>query len=56
MRLRFTGKVLLFKSLNIDEHEAAFDYRHAPDDLSFAQGIEFLKKQPDYLAEKQNQQ
>ena len=29
MRLRFTGKILLFKSLNIDEHETAFDYRRA---------------------------
>jgi len=56
MRLRFTGKVLLFKSLNINEHESAFDYRRAPDDLNFAQGIEFLKKQPDYLAEQKNQQ
>jgi len=56
MRLRFTGKVLLFKSLNINEHETAFDYRRAPDDLNFAQGIELLKKQPEYLAEKKNQQ
>jgi hypothetical protein len=54
MRLRFTGKILLFKSLNIDELETAFDYRRAPDNLSFVQGIEFLKKQPEFLAEKQN--
>jgi hypothetical protein len=54
MRLRFTGRILLFKSLNIDQHETAFDYRRAPDNLSFAQGIEFLKKQPEFLAEKQN--
>jgi len=53
MRLRFTGKVLLFKSLNIDEHETAFDYRRAPDSLSFVEGIELLKKQPEFLAEKQ---
>jgi len=56
MRLRFTGKILLFKSLNIDEHETAFDYRRAPDDLNLAQGIELLKKQPEYLAEQKNQQ
>jgi hypothetical protein len=56
MRLHFTGKILLFKNLNITEHETAFDYRRAPDNLSFVQGIEFLKKQPDFLAEKQNQQ
>jgi hypothetical protein len=54
MRLRFTGRVLLFKSLNIDEHQTAFDYRRAPENLSFVQGIEFLKKQPEFLAEKQN--
>jgi hypothetical protein len=53
MRLRFTGKILLFKSLNINEHETAFDYRRAPDNLSFADGVEFLKKQPEFLAEKQ---
>jgi len=56
MRLRFTGKILLFKSLNIDEHETAFDYRRAPDDLNLAQGIELLKKQPEYLAEQKSQQ
>jgi hypothetical protein len=56
MHLHFTGKILLFKSLNINEHEAAFDYRRAPDNLTFTQGIEFLKKQPEFLAEKQNQQ
>jgi hypothetical protein len=56
LRLRFTGKVLLFKNLNINEHESAFDYRRAPDSLSFVQGVEFLKKQPEFLAEEQNQQ
>jgi hypothetical protein len=56
MRLRFTGKILLFKSLNINEYETAFDYRHAPENLSFVEGIEFLKKQPEFLAEKQSQQ
>jgi len=55
MRLRFTGKILLFKNLNISEHETAFDYRRAPDNLTFTQGIEYLKKQPEFLAEKQNQ-
>jgi hypothetical protein len=55
MRLHFTGKILLFKNLSINEHETAFDYRGAPDNLSFVQGIEFLKKQPDYRAEKKQQ-
>jgi len=56
MRLRFTGKVLLFKILNINENETAFDYRRAPDNLSIVEGIEFLKKQPEFLARKQGQQ
>jgi len=55
MRLKFTGKILLFKSLNINEYETAFDYRRAPDNLSFVQGIEFLKKQPEFLAEQKQQ-
>lgn len=56
MRLHFTGKILIFKNLNISEHETASDYRRAPDNLSFVQGIEFLKTQPDFLAEQQNKQ
>jgi hypothetical protein len=52
MRVRFTGKILIFKSLNINEHETGFDYRRAPDNLTFIEGVEFLKKQPEYLAEK----
>lgn len=56
MRLRFTGKILLFKNLNISEHETASDYRRAPDNLTFTQGIEFLKTQPEFIAEQQNKQ
>ena len=56
MRLRFTGKIMLIKNLNISEHETAFDYRHAPENLTFTQGVEFLKKQPQYLAEQKSQQ
>jgi hypothetical protein len=53
MRLRFTGKILLFKNLNIQEHESASDYRPVPYDLTFAQGVDLLKKQDGVLAEKQ---
>jgi hypothetical protein len=56
MRLRFTGKIMLIKNLNISEHQTAFDYRHAPENLTFTQGVEFLKKQPEYLAEQKSQQ
>jgi len=53
MRLHFTGKILLFKNLNIQEHESASNYRPVPYDLTFAQGVDLLKKQGDMLAEKQ---
>ncbi len=53
MRLRFTGKVLLFKSLNINEHETASNYRQVPNNLNFAQGVELLRKDDTQLAEKQ---
>jgi hypothetical protein len=51
MDLGFTGKVLLFKSLNIQSDETFSDFRPVPQDLTFAQGIELLKKE----AEKQKQ-
>jgi hypothetical protein len=53
MRLRFTGKVLLFKSLNINEHETASNYRQVPNNLNFAQGVELLRKDDTQIAEKQ---
>lgn len=51
MNLSFTGKVLLFKSLNIKSDENYTDFRPAPPDLTFAQGVELLKKQPEVVAE-----
>ena len=56
MSLSFTGKVLLFKSLNIKSDEVFSDFRPAPSDLSFAQGVELLKKQEAELAENDGQQ
>lgn len=44
MNLSFTGKILLFKSLNIKSDEVYSDYRRVDNDLSFAQGVELLKK------------
>jgi hypothetical protein len=52
MSLDFTGRVLLFKSLKIKSNEIYSDFRPAPD-LSFAQGVELLKKQQAELAENQ---
>jgi hypothetical protein len=55
MSLGFTGRVLLFKSLNIKSDEVFSNFRPAPSDLSFAQGVELLKKQEAELAQNQQQ-
>jgi hypothetical protein len=45
MILRFTGRVLFFKHLDIQSDEVYRDYRPVPSNLTFAQGVEMLKKQ-----------
>jgi hypothetical protein len=50
MSLSFTGRILLFKSLNIKADEVFSKFGPAPADLSFAQGVELLKKQEAELA------
>ena len=55
MSLSFTGKVLLFKSLNIKTNEVYTDFRPAPANLTFAQGVELLKQQSAELAKNQRQ-
>ena len=44
MDLSFTGKVLLFRKLFIQSSESFSDFRPAPPNLTFAQGVELLKK------------
>jgi hypothetical protein len=44
MILRFTGRILLFKHLDIQSDEVYRNYRPVPSNLTFAQGIEMLKK------------
>lgn len=44
MQLSFTGKALFFKTINIQETEDSSDFRRVPGHLTFAQGVEFLKK------------
>jgi hypothetical protein len=51
MILSFTGKELLFKSLNIKSDEVFSNFRPAPSNLTFAQGVELLKKQEAELAD-----
>jgi hypothetical protein len=53
MDLAFTGKVLLFKSLNIKSTEIYSDFHPVPADLTFAQGVQLLRKQVATVAENQ---
>jgi hypothetical protein len=53
MDLAFTGKILLFKSLNIKSTEMYSDFRPVPPDLTFAQGIQLLKQQQAAIAQNQ---
>ena len=50
MSLSFTGRVLLFKSLNFKSDEVFSNFRPAPSNLSFAQAVELLKQQEAELA------
>ncbi len=45
MELSFTGKILLLKKLSIESSDTFSDFHPVPSDLSFAQGVELLKKQ-----------
>jgi hypothetical protein len=51
MDLAFTGKMLLFKSMNIKSTEIYSDFHPVPADLTFAQGIDLLKKQQAAVAQ-----
>jgi len=51
MDLAFTGRELLFKKLLIKSDEVFSDYRPVPQDLTFAQAVELLKKSVSELAE-----
>jgi len=50
MSLKFTGKILLFKSLAITSDEVFSDFRHVPAETTFAQGVEMLKAEQAKLA------
>ncbi len=54
MQLNFTGKALLFKSIRIQEVEDSSGFRRVPNNLTFAQGIDLLKKEDGVLAENQS--
>jgi len=44
MNIQFTGKALLFKTINLRQIETTSDYVRVPDNLSLAQGVDMLKK------------
>ena len=53
MSLAFTGKILIFKHLDIRSDEVFSDFHEVPKNLTFAQGVELLKKQEAILAQNQ---
>jgi hypothetical protein len=44
MNIQFTGKMLLFKTINLREVEKLSDFQPVPDGLTLAQGIERLEE------------
>lgn len=49
--LRFNGKALMFKTINIQEDETLFDFQPVNRNLTIAQGIAALKKADDMVAQ-----
>ena len=49
--LAITGKILVFKTINYKSDEVMGEFRPVPSDLTFAQGLELLRKQEAPLAE-----
>jgi len=45
MSLSFTGKILLFKNLNISSTEVFSGFKRVPSNLTFPQAVELLKKE-----------
>lgn len=48
--MHFTGKVLFFKNIDVNTTETSWNFHRVPDDLSFAQGLELLKKEEPEIA------
>jgi hypothetical protein len=49
--LHFTGKALMFKSINIQEDETLFDFQRVDNHLTLTQGIDAMKKADDIIAQ-----
>ena len=50
MHLNMTGKILMFKGLNIVSDEVLSDFHLMPEKLTFAQGVQILKNEEEKLA------
>src|SRR5579864_3549233 len=50
MKLNMTGKILMFKGLNIASEEVLSDFHLMPEKLTFAQGVQALKTEEEKLA------
>jgi hypothetical protein len=55
MALSFTGKVLLFRNLKIQSDEVFSDFRPVAKNLTFAQGVDLIKKQESGVADNRQQ-
>jgi len=51
MSLAFSGRILLFKHFDMKSNETLSDFRPVPKALTFAQGVDLLKKQESVLAQ-----
>ena len=49
--LKFTGKILMIKPLNIDSNETLSDFRPVPSQLTTARALELLQKDEEVVAE-----
>jgi len=52
--MRFTGKVLFFKNIDVNTQEISWDFRRVASDLSFAQGLDLLKQQSTAIPKNRN--
>jgi hypothetical protein len=51
LALHFTGRILLFKKINIDSVRKASDFRRMPDNLTLEQGLALLLKEAEMVKE-----
>jgi len=54
MDLSFTGKILLFKNINIQSTETFSDFQPLPQDLRFSQAVDMLAKEEATFADNHN--